>query len=161
MLLATTLSVRAQASACQFVPDDRNPPEKMLRCGDVLVMRRASGASYHLVIPQGARLPEEVGLDGGALMLEFHASKERPAFQIRTPYAIAAVRGTNWVVDVGAGKASTFVITGVVAVSRPRAAETALLHAGEGADVSPNSGPIVARRWSAPRVGALLARFGQ
>jgi ferric-dicitrate binding protein FerR (iron transport regulator) len=161
MLLATTLSVRGQAGACQLVPDDRNPSEKMLRCGDALVVRQAVDANGHVAIPLGTGQPNEVGLDGGALMIEFHPTKEHPTFQIRTPYAIAAVRGTKWIVDVGPAKASTFVIAGVVAVSRPGAAQTALLHAGEGSDVFPDSGPIVLKRWPAQRVRALLARFGQ
>lgn len=161
ILLLTTISCRAQASACELVRDDQNPPEKILRCGDTLTVRTAHETAYHAGDRHTTQQPNEVQLDNGALMVEFHPSKGHPTFQIRTPYAIAAVRGTKWVVEVKPGKTSTFVIAGRVAVSRPGAAGAALLRAGEGADVSPNSGPIVVKRWAAPRVRALLARFGQ
>jgi ferric-dicitrate binding protein FerR (iron transport regulator) len=161
VLLVAVVSAEAQTSACRLVADDRNPPEKILRCGDSLEVRAAHGTSYRPVDPQRTQPPRELQLDAGALMIEFHPSRERQTFQIRTPYAIAAVRGTNWVVEIGSGKTSTFVIAGSVAVSRPGAGPTALLRAREGADVSAGSGPIVVTRWAADRVRALLARFGQ
>jgi ferric-dicitrate binding protein FerR (iron transport regulator) len=160
-LLAVAVSAEAQTSGCQLVADDRNPPEKILRCGDTLEVRTAHGTSYRPVDLQGKPPPGELQLDAGALMVEFHPSREHQTFQIRTPYAIAAVRGTKWVVDVGSEKTSTFVIAGRVAVSRPGARPSALLRAGQGADVSPGSGSIVVKRWAARRVRALLARFGQ
>ncbi|HEY3719735.1 MAG TPA: FecR family protein [Roseiarcus sp.] len=161
ILLSTGVSAAAQTSACELVPDAQNPPEKILRCGRTLVVRTAHDTSYHPVDQNGTEQPNEVELDGGALMVEFHRSKRHPSFQIRTPYAVAAVRGTKWVVDVDSEKASTFVIAGRVAVSRPGGEQTVLLRAGDGADVSPDSGPIVVKRWPAARVRALLARFGQ
>jgi hypothetical protein len=161
ILLSTSISCRAQAGACELIRDDHNPPEKVLRCGDTLEVRSAHQTAAHLADRHETGQPNELELGNGALMIEFHPSKAHPTFQIRTPYAIAAVRGTKWVVDVGSGKTSTFVIAGYVAVSRPGAADTAILRAGDGADVSPNSGPIVVKRWPAPRVRALLARFGQ
>jgi hypothetical protein len=155
------LSASAQTSACELVPDAQNPPERILRCGDKLVIRTAHDTSYHPVDQNGTEQPNAVELDSGALMIEFHPSKGHPSFQIRTPHAIAAVRGTRWVVDVGSGQTSTFVIAGHVAVSRPSGEQTTLLRAGEGADVSPGSGPIVVKRWAAARVRGLLARFGR
>jgi len=160
VLLSAVVSADAQTSACQLVPDDRNPPEKILRCDDTLEVREAHGTSYRAPDPLGTQ-PSELQLDAGALMVEFHPSREHRTFQIRTPYAIAAVRGTKWAVETGAEKTSTLVIAGRVAVSRPEGGPAALLHAGEGADVSPGSGPIVVKRWAAARVRALLARFGQ
>jgi ferric-dicitrate binding protein FerR (iron transport regulator) len=161
ILLSATLSASAQTSACELIPDAQNPPERILRCGDRLVIRTAHDTSYHPVDQNGTEQPNVVELDGGALMVEFHPSRRHPSFQIRTPYAIAAVRGTRWVVDVGSDKASTFVIAGRVAVSRPSGEQTVLLRAGDGADVSPDSAPIVVKRWAAARGRALLARFGQ
>jgi hypothetical protein len=158
--LSAGAAVRAQGGACELIPDVRNPPERILRCDDTLVVRATRDASYRLPDQPEAQQPDVLQLDRGAVMVEFHPSRAHPSFQIHTPYAIAAVRGTHWVIDVGPDKASTFVIEGVVAVSRPRGAETVLLHPGEGADVSPDSGPIVVKRWPALRVRNLLARFG-
>jgi len=161
VLLAAVVSADAQTSACRLVADENNPPEKILRCGDTLEVRTAHGTSYRPADLQGKPPPSELQLDAGALMVEFHPSREHQTFQIRTPYAIAAVRGTKWAVETGAEKTSTLVIAGRVAVSRPEGGPAALLHAGEGADVSPGSGPIVVKRWAPARVRALLARFGQ
>ena len=77
------------------------------------------------------------------LLTSFTASADANAANGYELNAIAAVRGTKWVVDVGSEKASTFVIAGRVAVSRPSGGQTVLLRAGDGADVSPDSAPIV------------------
>lgn len=161
LLSASIADAHAQAGACKLVPEENSPQERVLRCGDALTVRVAHDTFYDLSHWEGAPPPKELPLDNGALMIEFHPSPGHRTFQIRTPNAIAAVRGTKWVVDVAAAKTSTFVIAGTVAVSRPQGTQTALLHPGDGADVSPDSGPIVVKRWAAPRVAALLARFGQ
>jgi hypothetical protein len=159
--LLVSTSVRAQAGGCELIADDRNPPEKILRCGGALEVRSAHQTDYHAVDQVGSAPPNAIQLDSGALMIEFHPSKGRRHFQILTPNAIAAVRGTRWVVEVAPARTSTFVIAGTVAVSRPHGEQTVLLRPGEGADVTPDGTPIVVKRWAAPRVQALLARFGQ
>jgi FecR protein len=161
IVLAAAAPASSQSGACELIPDDRNPPEKILRCGAALVVRTAAGTTYHVVDQQQTQQPNALQLDDGALMIEFHPTKKNRTFQILTPHAIAAVRGTKWVVEVGSGRTSTFVMSGIVAVSRPGEGQTALLRRGEGADVSPDSGPIVVKRWAAARVRALLARFGE
>lgn len=161
MLLVSTAPVHAQAGGCELIPDDRNPPEKILRCGAALEVRSAHQTDYHAVDQAGNAPPNAIQLNSGALMIEFHPSKGHRHFQILTPNAIAAVRGTKWVVEVSSARTSTFVIAGRVAVSRPHGEQTVLLRPGEGADVAPDGAPIVVKRWAAPRVQALLARFGQ
>jgi hypothetical protein len=94
-------------------------------------------------------------------MIEFTPSEGRRKFQILTPHAIAAVRGTRWAVEVEPERTSTLVISGTVQVTRPRGNRSAVLHAGEGADVSAGSDPITVKIWGKKRVDALLARFGQ
>ena len=91
---------------------------------------------------------------------EFTPTEQQKDFQITTPHAIAAVRGTRWVVDVTPKQSSTLVLAGAVEVRRLRAAKGALLRVGEGADVGPANGPVVVKRWGKKRVDALLARFG-
>jgi FecR protein len=150
-----------EPGGCVLVPDDRNPSEKILRCGDGLTIRTAPGTSYRLTGQEGQQPPTGAQLDSGALMLEFTPSKDQRKFQILTPHAIAAVRGTTWAVEVSADKTSTLVITGAVDVTRPDGKRSATLHAGEGADVSAGTGPITVKRWAKKRVDALLARFGQ
>jgi hypothetical protein len=152
---------QAQAGACQLIADDRNPPEKILRCGDALEVRSAHQTDYQPVDQAASAPPNAIQLDSGALMIAFHPSKGRKHFQILTPNAIAAVRGTKLVVEVAPARTSTFVVAGKVAVSRPNEQQTVVLRPGEGADVAPDGAPIVVKRWAKPRVQALLARFGE
>jgi len=152
---------RAESSACALIPDDRNPSEKMLRCGDDLTIRAAASTRYSLIEQQGQEPPKGAKLEAGALLVEFKPSEKRRSFQILTPHAVAAVRGTKWAVEVNDDKSSTLVILGYVEVKRPDAKDGVLLRAGQGVDVTAGTGPLMAKRWAKPRVDALLARFGQ
>ena len=82
-------------------------------------------------------------------------------FEVKTPQAITAVRGTEWAVDVTPKRTSVFVVKGRVDVRRPDGDARASLTAGDGVDVEPGSGPLTVKRWPARRVSALMARFGQ
>jgi ferric-dicitrate binding protein FerR (iron transport regulator) len=151
----------AQAGGCALVADERNPPQRILRCGDGLAVRTAPGANYHPVNPQGKQPPTALQVDAGAVEVEFHPGDGHRNFQILTPFAIAAVRGTKWIVDVTPTRTSTFVIAGTVAVRRPDVNELVYLDPGEGVDVAAGSNPLIVRRWPQARVRALLARFGE
>ena len=151
----------AQPAGCTLVPDDRNPSEKILRCGESIAIRDAPNTRYRLVGQNRRQGPTGVRLDSGALLIEFTPSERQKNFQIQTPHAIAAVRGTKWAVQVERGKTSTLVLSGTVEVTSPRATRSAMLHAGEGADVTAGTRRIVVKRWPQKRVDALLARFGQ
>jgi len=143
----------AQPAGCTLTPDERNPSEKILRCGDDLTLRSAPGTQYKL-ITKGPPLPSGAELNSGALLIEGTHD-----FQILTPLATAAVRGTKWAVQVAPRQTSALVLSGVVEVTRGR--QKVSLRAGEGVDVSPGNGPLAVKRWKPKRVKALLARFGQ
>jgi hypothetical protein len=164
--LSAPAPVLAEGSGCTLTPDDRNPSEKILKCGDDLTIHSAPKTRYRLTDQQGQELPKDAPpkgaqLDSGALMIEFKPTDGRRNFQILTPHAIAAVRGTTWAVEVEPDRTSTLVISGAVEVMRPDAKRGAILRAGQGADVSGAKGPITVKRWAKKRVDALLARFGQ
>jgi FecR protein len=159
-VLAVCQSAAAQTAGCVLTPDDQNPSEQILRCGDYLTIHTAPGTRYRLENPAQPS-PNGARLDSGALMLEFHGSAGRQNFQILTPQAIASVRGTKWIVEAAAGQTSTFVVSGNVLVTRRDGEHLVHLGPGEGVDVGAGSGPIVVKQWPAPRVKALLARFGQ
>ena len=82
-------------------------------------------------------------------------------FQVTTPQAIAAVRGTQWAVDVAGAKTSVFVVSGRVAVRRSASRTGVELGPGEGVDVEAGTGPLTVRRWPIARANALMARFGR
>lgn len=162
LFVATMLSIAAhsavaQSNQCELTPDEHNPQEKVLRCGATLVVRTAPGTSY-----RSTGTSDSLELYDGALLIEFHPSNRHRTFQILTPHAIVAVRGTKWAVEATSQRTSALVIVGKVAVTRPSPPSSVVLGPGEGADVDKDSvAPLVVKRWPEARVRALLSRFGE
>jgi hypothetical protein len=93
--------------------------------------------------------------------VDVQARSRKRGFQVLTPQAIAAVRGTRWAVDVSGAKTSVFVLNGRVAVRRTNARSGVELGPGEGVDVEAGAtGALTASRWPRARANALLGRFG-
>jgi ferric-dicitrate binding protein FerR (iron transport regulator) len=134
---------------------------QVLRCQAGLTIEIEGGARYTLVDRDRDGNADAVTLRRKALLLDAPGRQAGPGFAVVTPQAIAAVRGTKWVVDVQAGRTSVFVVSGRVAVQRPTSSASVLLGPGEGVDVERGTAPLTVRRWPAARVSALLARFGQ
>ena len=155
------LSPRAAEFGCRLVPNDRGLAEKTLQCGDSLTIRPAAGAKYHVIPKARQPLPAGVRLDDGAILIEFHPTPAEPNFEILTPLAIAAVRGTKWAMEVVKAKTSTLVLAGSVAVTSRRLNEYVVLGPGEGVDISVGDTTLVQKRWGEPRVRALMSRFGE
>jgi hypothetical protein len=127
----------------------------MLQCGDSVAAHLADGTVVHPVGGPALRL------DAGALLIEFQPQPGAEHFQILTPEAIAAVRGTTWAVEVGSGKTSVLVIAGKVGVQARRGGGAASLGPGEGVDVEGSPRTLTVKRWPEARVRRLLARFGR
>jgi ferric-dicitrate binding protein FerR (iron transport regulator) len=151
----------AAGGACALVADEHDPSVKILRCGDNLTVHVAAGARYRPIYKAGQPLPAAIRLDGGALLIEFQPSPQEQNFQILTPLAVAAVRGTKWAVEVTAARTSTLVLTGAVAVTNRHLNQYVVLRDGEGVDITPSDTSMVQKRWGEARVRALLARFGE
>jgi ferric-dicitrate binding protein FerR (iron transport regulator) len=135
---------------------------QILRCRDGLTIEAEAGAAYNLVDRNRDSQPDAVNLQGRAILIDAPARSVRQGFQIMTPQAIAAVRGTQWAVDVSGTRTSVFVVTGRVAVRRISGnTQGVSLGPGEGVDVEAGTAPLVVRRWPAPRAAALLARLGR
>ena len=125
------------AGACALVPNDQMPSEKMLQCGENLTVRAAPGARYQPLYKKGDPLPVGIRLNEGALLIEFHPASPKEKFQILTPLAIAAVRGTKWAMDVTKAQTSTLVVDGAVAVTNRRLNQFVVLTEGQGVDITP------------------------
>jgi hypothetical protein len=152
----------AQAGGgCALVANQADPSEKILRCGDNLVVQAAPGTSYRPVYQQGEGFPSAIRLYSGALLIEFHPRKPGEGFQILTPLAVAAVRGTKWAMDVSPAKTSALVLDGAVGVTNLHLNEYVILTEGEGVDIAPGDTTLVQKRWGEARIRALLSRFGQ
>lgn len=82
-------------------------------------------------------------------------------FEVETETAIAAVRGTDWVIEATPERTSVALVSGLVAVSSRdgQAQSTVVLDApGQGTDVRRGSTPTAAARWGAERFNNTLAR---
>ena len=158
--IAATGPARA-AGACALVPNERAPSEKILQCGETLTVRPAQGARYRPLYRKGDPLPVGIRLDDGALLIEYHPASPQEKFQILTPLAIAAVRGTKWAMEVAPARTSTLVLAGAVAVTNRRLNQYVVLTEGQGVDITPADTSMVQKQWGEARVRALLSRFGE
>src|SRR5215468_5018227 len=132
---------------------------KTLRCRDGLIIVAEDGAKFTLQSKGGD--VNGVDLQSKAVLVDAPKQKGKNRFQVMTPQAIAAVRGTKWAVDAQGSRTSVLVLDGQVAVRRPSGGAQVVLSPGEGVDVEPGSEPLVVKRWAQPRVDALLARLRQ
>jgi hypothetical protein len=149
------------AGVCALVPNERAPTEKILQCGETLTVHPAPGARYRPLYKKGDPLPVGIRLDDGALLIEYHPASPQEKFQILTPLAIAAVRGTKWAMEVTRARTSTLVLAGAVAVTNRRLNEYVVLTEGQGVDITPTDTTVVQKTWGEARVRALLSRFGE
>jgi ferric-dicitrate binding protein FerR (iron transport regulator) len=134
---------------------------QVMRCADGVTVTAEGGARFNLVDRNGDGRADAVSLRNKAVLVDVDSGKRAGGFQVVTPQAIAAVRGTRWAVDVKNGTTSVFVVRGRVAVGRPTSRPTVVLSPGEGVDVTAGTGALTVRRWPPARAAALLARLGQ
>ena len=132
-----------------------------LRCPGELTIVAEGGAMFTLQSVDKTGSVNAVDLQSKALLIDAPKQQRKRRFQVTTPQAIAAVRGTKWAVDAQAARTSVLVLKGRVAVRGSGGAGQAVLGPGEGVDVEPGTAPLVVKRWPQPRVDALLARLGQ
>src|SRR5581483_4912289 len=69
LALALPRSASAQPGGCTLAPDEHNPSEKILRCGDDLTLRSARGTQYKLITKEAQPLPSGAELNSGALLI--------------------------------------------------------------------------------------------
>jgi hypothetical protein len=162
-LLACTLSsiqgAAAQPATLGCSTENSPGNTQTLHCAGGVTIIAEDGARFTLESSRKGRV-EAVELDGKALLIEVPTKPGGNKFQVMTPQAIAAVRGTKWAVDVAGNKTSVFVVNGLVGVGRRAGRHHVALGPGEGVDVEPGS-PLTVKRWAPARVSALLARLGQ
>ena len=131
-----------------------------LHCETAITIVAESGAKFELRDRNRDGHVDSVELSNKALLLEVPKKPGRARFDVVTPQAIAAVRGTKWTVDAEGAKTSVFVVDGRVSVARPAGRGSVVLGAGDGVDVE-GPGELIVKRWPPARVTALMARLGQ
>jgi ferric-dicitrate binding protein FerR (iron transport regulator) len=156
---AGAASAQQQDLGCYRTPTANQT--QTLRCGGGLTIVTENGAQFTLLDRDGNGRVDAVNLQSKAVFVEAPKKKTGKPFEVITPQAIAAVRGTKWAVDAEGAKTSVFVDTGRVAVRRAAAPGQVVLGPGEGVDVDTRSTPLEVKSWGAPRAAALLARLGR
>jgi hypothetical protein len=109
----------------------------------------------------GNGIKARVGLISGALRLVVAKVTPSGKFEVETETAVAAVRGTDWLVEAAPGKTSVAVVNGTVAVTSralKSRASVVLDAPGQGTDVPRDGPPTPTTVWGAQRFSSLLAR---
>jgi hypothetical protein len=100
-------------------------------------------------------------IDVGTLRALYNKTISEGRFEVETETAVAAVRGTDWLVEVTPGRTSVALLEGEVTVSGKGSAAgvTVVLRSpGEGTDVNRDAGPTPVGRWGAARFDSLRTR---
>lgn len=132
----------------------------IFHCDNGITIVAENGAKFELKDRNRDGHVDGAELSSKALLVEVPKKPGGNRFDVVTPQAIAAVRGTKWAVDAAEGKTSVFVVNGRVSVARPAGGGRVVLGPGEGVDVEA-TGALVVKRWAPARAAALLARLGQ
>lgn len=146
------------AGGCVRTDAVDGPARQIFTCSDTVTFEREPNATLRIIEAPDGPVPRMIEVQGGAILIEVAPGSAAP--RIRTPHAIAAVRGTIYVVDAGTDETSIFVVRGTVQVQSVDDADPVTLIAGDGVDVSPQT-PLAVQSWSDDRAAALLARFGR
>lgn len=158
--LASIKIAAAQAPNVGCSAENSTLVVQTLHCEGGVTIVVENGARYTLLNHGRKGRVDGVELNSKAVLVDVPARSGGIRFQVITPQAIAAVRGTKWAVDVAENKTSVFVVNGRVAVGRRTGSHSVTLGAGEGVDVE-ETGPLTVKHWPPARVSALMARLGQ
>ena len=105
----SVVTAAAQAPAASCVAANTANSTQTLRCEGGITVIAENGARFSLNDTNHDGRVDQAELSGKALLLEVPKQPRGKTFQVNTPQAIAAVRGTRWAVDVAENKTSVFV----------------------------------------------------
>jgi hypothetical protein len=126
-----------------------------------LTMRLGSNTTVRLGEQARLRIDRFLVDAGGEMTLRsgpmlFDGQPRRAGVQVRSPFALIAVRGTRFFAGPSNDRFGVFVARGSVTVSA--AGQQVILREGEGTDmVSPGAPPTPIKRWAPERIRAALA----
>ncbi|MBB3453172.1 hypothetical protein FHT86_001428 [Rhizobium sp. BK313] len=153
-------SALAQTAGCSLRPAV-SAQRQTLNCEPGLSITIERGARYQLADRNRDGRVDAVVLNSKAALVDVDNSRIQGGFEVVTPQAIAAVRGTRWAVDAERGKTSVLVLRGRVAVNKVSTGQGVTLGRGQGVDVDRGRSPLRVTSWGQPRINALMARLGQ
>ena len=149
-------AAQAVQGGCVF--EAASDGRQILRCQRNVTITVERGARFSLADRDSDGNADALLLRNKAALVD---SPPGSRFQVVTPQAIAAVRGTRWAVDGGSGKTAVCVERGRVGVQRAASSTGVVLGPGEGVDGDSGGGALTGRTWGRPRVDALMARLSQ
>jgi ferric-dicitrate binding protein FerR (iron transport regulator) len=98
----------------------------------------------------------EITLESGPILVDRAPAAAGPGLEIRSPFALIAVRGTRVFAGPSRGVFGVFVARGRVAVTA--GGRRVILRAGQGTDIRrPGEAPGAVTRWGRPRIREALA----
>jgi len=159
-LLLLACDAAAQPAKLGCTSEQTAQGSQTLHCRTAITIVTENGAKFELKDRNRDGHVDTVELSNKALLIEVPKKPGGNRFDVVTPQAIAAVRGTKWAVDAADGKTSVFVVDGRVSVGRTATRGGVVLGPGDGVDVEA-SGELIVKRWPPARVTALMARLGQ
>jgi hypothetical protein len=127
LFLVTGVATAQPTASMGCSPENPTNAAQTLRCEGGVTIVAESGARFKLLDRDGNGRVDSVELSSKALLLEVPKKAGGNRFEVMTPQAIAAVRGTKWAVDATAGKSSVFVVNGRVSVARRAGADRVVL----------------------------------
>src|SRR4051794_39762006 len=89
----------AQPTTAGSSPQNSTSAVQTLRCQDGVTIVAENGARYILQDRDGNGRVDSAELSSKALLIEVPKKRSAIKFQVTTPQAISAVRGTKWAVD--------------------------------------------------------------
>jgi hypothetical protein len=123
------------------------------------------GENTHVQIAQyqsaSNGLKTRLDLNWGVLRLLVNRSGAGGQFEVESETAVAAVRGTDWLIEVTPERTSVAILQGAVAVSGRGAGATAavlLATPGQGTDVRRGAPPSPVTTWGPERLTATVSR---
>ena len=114
--------------------------------------------SRHLLDPDGVGRQGILTLVLGILRTKLLGPPWREGYEVKTRAAVAAARGTEWIVESRPLKTAVYVIEGEVGVTAKQSRDRVLLGPGMGTEVPLNGLPNPPAAWSQERVADVEAR---
>lgn len=158
LMLLLTGGVDAQTPENCEVRRLTQPDRHVVHCTGGLVITLDAAAQIGL-LADPADPPRVIDVKRGSVLI--NVEQGTAATQVQTRHAIAAVRGTEYAVELTGEGTAVFVLTGRVRVSHTDATPGRVtLRQGEGVDVVPGQ-RLEVKNWGEARIRTLLSRFGR
>ena len=131
----------------------------LLNDGSILSLGEQSRLEFRAYRGADNGFTTTLNATAGAFRLIVHRLTQGSGLQLETETAVAAVRGTDWLVEAGPDNTAVACLEGSVEVTgRGLPGGAVLLGPGQGTDVPRGGSPRAASAWGAERLNAAVAR---